>query len=266
MKNLMMLLVFFISSAVADAQVVPILDLKARGLLGGVIDGKFVPAETAFKALEKNQKYGIFSLGGGRSTDDLSITINAPRDRGPCNDFYSISRETEIEPGVAVGANANWNVLPQAMSKISLTDKTYLNIVSNILKSKGLPRSKARLEQALRVDLEGDGVDEVVLTASSFRGNMKPAAKTGDYSFVVVRKIIAGKVKNILLGGTYIKKSVEFGAPSRFELSGVADLDGDGQMEIVIYTEYYEGSGAWVTQIKDGKEVEVKELRTSCGV
>ncbi len=268
MKILLMIIAIVITTMAADAQgVVPILDLKAGGLLGGVINGKFVDAKTAFNQLGKDQKYDIYSLETGQSATDLTLPIeDAPGESDPCSDFYSVSGERESTSGIAIGTNGNWDILPQAITKISLTDKTYLNIVSNILKSKGLPRAKARIEQAFRIDLEGDGVDEVILTASSFRGNMQPRAKAGDYSFVVVRKIVAGKVVTLMLGGDFVKKNIEFGAPSRFEVSAIADLNGDKQMEIIMFSEYYEGSGAWVTQIKGGKDVEVKELQTSCGL
>ncbi len=266
MKILLAMLAIFASSFVVSAQVVPILDLKANGLLGGVKDGKFVTAEAAFKELEKNQKYGIYSLEIGRLPDDLQLTIDAPDGRGPCEDFYSVSDEPENSSGIAVGTNANWDILPNALRKMSLTDKTYLNIVSGILKSKGLPLGKARIEQAFRVDLEGDGVDEVVLTASSYKGNIQPSAKAGDYSFVLVRKIVAGKVRNIVLAEEYVKKNIKFGAPSHWEVSAIADLNGDQQMEIILYSEYYEGSGAAGYQIKAGKAVAIKELQTFCGV
>ncbi len=265
MKILLMVIAIVISTAAANAQVVPILDLKAGGLLGGVLNGKFVDAKTAFKNLGKDQKYNLYDLEGNYE-NNLPITIELVGENDPCAGFHLVSRDIDFNSGIAVGTNASWNILPRAVKEISLTDKTYLNIVSNVLKSKGLPRSKAVIEEAFRVDLEGDGVDEVILTASSYGGSIGASAKAGDYSFVLLRKVVAGKAVNIMLGGDFVKKKIEFGAPSRFEVSAIADLNGDKQMEIIMFSQYYEGSGAWVTQIKNGKEVEIKELEASCGV
>ncbi len=255
-------LLLFCAAISAQSKVVPIIDMKIGGLLGGVQNGKFVDAKTAFSGLKANQDYGLYSLEIGAEEGEMKITISAPET--PCEDFYWISSEREANSGIAVGANATWNLVPQAAKKISLTDKTYLNIVGGILKSKGLPRAKPRMEQAVRVDLDGDGVEEVLLSASSYPESPQPSAKAGDYSFVLLRKIVGGKVQNIMIAEEYIKKNIDFGAPSKFELSAVADLNGDGKMEIVLYGAYYEGSGATVFEMKANKPTKV--LETGCGV
>ena len=249
-------------SALANAQIVPILDMKLGGLIGGVQNGKFVDAGTAFRGLKKDQKYGLYSLEMGREEGDLTATVAAPD--APCDDFYWIASEREAKTGIAVGTGATWNLVPRGATKISLTDKTYLNVVSSILKAKGLPRAKARIEQAVRVDLDGDGVDEVLIAASSYSENIMPSAHAGDYSFVLLRKVVSGKIQNVMIDGEFIKKDIEFGAPSEYEISAVADLNGDGKMEILTYGNYYEGNWAEVYEIKGNKPTKV--LSASCGV
>lgn len=264
MKKLNLVIALLVCAFTVSAQntIVPILDLKVGGLLGGVRNGKFVDAKTTFGTLKKDQEYTIFSLETGKSQDDLIINISAPD--VPCEEFYGISGELDTKQGVAVGKNANWNVLPREVRKMSLTDKTYLGIVGGILRAKGLPQAKPRIEQAVRVDLDGDGVDEVLISASSYVQNIAPSAKAGDYSFVLLRKVVGGKAQNIMIAEEYIKKKIEFGAPSEFEVSAVADLNGDGKMEIVLYGAYYEGSGATVFELKGDKPSKV--LDQGCGV
>jgi hypothetical protein len=122
------------------------------------------------------------------------------------------------------------------------------------------------LTQLYRVDLEGDGKDEVILTATKYSGESGASAKKGDYSFTLIRKIIAGKVKNIMLDGDFINKNIDFGAPSTFWMSAVIDLNGDGKMELVQNASYYEGSGSAVYQLVNGAPVEIKILGAGCGV
>jgi hypothetical protein len=250
------------ANAQEEKEVVPIIEVRSGGLLGGVENGKFLDAKTTFGRLSGAQKYSLYGIKG--RTGELTATVQAPDE--PCEDFYYAKTELEGQKGTAIGAGRTWNVVPRTPKAINLKDKTYLKVVSGILRSKGVPRAKPIIEQAVKVDLDGDGVDEVLLTASSYGGKIQPGAKANDYSFVVVRKIVAGKVKNIMIAEEYIKKTVNFGAPSRFELSAIADLNGDGKMEIVLYGEYYEGSGASVYEIKAGKAVEIKTLETGCGV
>lgn len=244
-----------------NAQVVPIIELKSGGLLGGVENGKFLDAKSTFGKLNGKQSFSIFGITG--KTGELTATIEAPD--APCEEFYYAKTELERQQGIGIGTGRAWNPVPRAARAINLNDKTYLTIVSGILRAKGLPKSKAVIEQAVKVDLDGDGTDEVVLTASNYGGKIAPSAKAGDYSFVLVRKIVGGKAKNIMLAEEYIKRNIEFGAPSRFEISAIADLNGDGKMEIVQFGEYYEGSGAGAFEITD-KAVEIKALETNCGV
>jgi hypothetical protein len=244
-----------------NAQIVPIIEVQTGGLLGGVENGKYVNAKTTFGKLSGKQSYSLFGIRG--KTGELTATVESPD--VPCEEFYYAKTELEGQKGIAIGTKRDWNPVPRTPRSINLKDKTYLNIVAGILRAKGLPRSKAIIEQAVKVDLDGDGTEEVVLTASSYGGNIAPSAEAGDYSFVLVRKIVGGKAKNIMIAEEYIKKAVEFGAPSRFEISAIADLNGDGKMEIVQYGEYYEGSGAGAYEITD-KAVQIKALETGCGV
>ena len=249
--------------AAAQSGVVPIIEVKTGGLLGGVENGKYLDAKTAFGKISGELSYSLYGLTGKKG--ELTATIEPPPTDDPCDETYFLETRLEEQTGVGIGAGRKWNPVPRMPRAINLKDKTYLNIVSAILRKQGLPRAKPVIEQAVKIDLDGDGTDEVILTASSYGGKIAPSAKAGDYSFMLVRKIVNGKVKNIMIAEEYIKKNIQFGAPSRFEISAIADLNGDGKMEIVQYGEYYEGSGAGVYEITD-KAVEIKELETACGV
>lgn len=250
-------------SVFAAAQnVVPIFEMKSGGLLGGIENGKYLDAKTVFGKVKGEQKYSLYGLTG--RTGEMTAAIEPPD--VPCEEFYFLKTELRDQTGIAIGTNRTWNPVPRAPKSVNLKDKTYLNVVAEILRSKGLPKAKAVIEQAVKVDLDGDGVDEVLLTASSYGGKISPRVDANNYSFVLLRKVVGGKAKNIFLAEEYIKKYIEFGAPNRFDVSSIADLNGDGKMEIVVYGEYYEGSGANTYEIKGNQAVEIKSLETGCGV
>lgn len=264
MKKLLSLSVLLIFAVNIPAQnsVVPLIDAKVGGLIGGVENGKYFDAKTTFGKLKGADKFSLFNIGG--KAGELDATIESPGD--PCDDFYYVKSDTEDRKGLGIGAGMTWNPLPRTAKAVNLQDKTYLKVVADILRLKGLPKAKAVIEQAVKIDLDGDGTDEVLLTASSYGGKISPQVAAGNYSFVVLRKVVAGKVKNIFLAEEYVKKFVEFGAPNRFEVSGIADLNGDGKMEIVVFGEYYEGNGSSVYEMKGDKPVEIKLLGAACGV
>jgi len=81
---------------------------------------------------------------------------------------------------------------------------------------------------------------------------------------VLLRKIVGKTAQNILITGEFITKKVEFGAPNEHRLSAIADLNGDGKMEIVIYGEYYEGHWSEMYELNGNKPTKVLEI--GCGV
>jgi hypothetical protein len=262
MKILITILLTGLFAVLANAQVVPFFDVKSGGLLGGVENGRFLDAKTTFAKVKGEGKFTLFGIKG--KVGELTATVKAPDE--PCDDFYYVEPGMEVKQGFAIGAGRSWNPVPRDIKAIDLNDKTYLKAVSDILRTKGMPKAKAVIEQAVRVDLDGDGVDEVLLTASSYGGTIQPRESAGNYSFVLLRKMVAGKVQNIMISEEYVKKNIDFGAPNRYEISGIVDLNGDKKMEIVVFGEYYEGNGAAVYEIKGNKPVEIKTLGAGCGV
>jgi hypothetical protein len=266
-KILFLLLVFVFSafSAYAQQKVVPILEMKVGGLIGGVRSGKFLDAKTTAAALKGGENYSLYGLLIGKEEGEM--TGSKPKnDQDVCTDFYYVEMEPKADTGVALGDGYRWNPVPRVPKSLSLTDKAYIKIASDFLKLKGIAKPEVKLTQLYRIDLEGDGQEEVVLSATRYSGDNSAAAAKNDYSFTMVRKIVAGKVKNILLNGDFITKGFDFGAPNTYEVSAVLDLNGDGKMEIVAHGSYYEGSYSGVYQITNGKAVEIKALGAGCGV
>ncbi len=235
-------------------------------LLGGSKNGKWLTAETAAPLIKKETKMVLIDVkgiikGGGILTD-------TGEEYGVCSENKVMRLEPEIKSGIAVGDNAKWNLVPRIPKSIAVTDKSYAKIAADFLKTKGIAKTKIKLDQIVQIDLEGDGRMEIIITGNFYKKGMTEEQSANDYSFAIVRKIVKGRAQNILLEGDFFTakflRSGEYGPPNEREIAAVADLNGDGRMEIVLDTFYYEGNSKRVFEMKDDKPLKV--LETECYV
>ena len=89
---------------------------------------------------------------------------------------------------------------------------------------------------------------------------------------VLLRRVVAGKVETQLVAGEFHPKAypgkgsdddATFDAPNVYKVMGAFDLNGDGKMEIVIGSNYYEGEEITIYRC-DPEKVEPL-LSVSCG-
>ncbi len=250
--------------AYGQSTIVPIAELKFRGLMGGVQNGKWIaPAKVAPTMKPETE----FVLVGRNGVEEGGVTSGKKGEQEDvCQDFTRMEFELEQDHGVAIGSASKWNPMPRMPKPIDLNNATYKTVVRNFLRKKGIARPVVQIKEAYRIDLEGDGVEEVVLSATYYRKGLSSSAAVGDYSFVIVRKAVGKVVTDYLLEGDFVLKRVDFGAPTENHISAIADLNGDGKMEIVLYGFYYEGDFASAYEMKNGKPVKIKEFEIGCGV
>lgn len=251
-----------VAGVTAQSSIVPIVELKNRGLLGGVQNGKWVTAQSAASKMKSETEFVLVSWNG---VEEGAVTLGRkgePED--VCDDFTRIEFELEMDHGVALGSTANWQPVPRVPRIIDPNGATYKAIVRNFLIKKGIARPIVKIREAFRADLEGDGVDEVILSATYYKKGLSSNASPGDYSFVMVRKANGRVVTDHLLVGDFVLKRVDFGAPTENHVSAIADLNGDGKMEIVLNGFYYEGDFASAYEMKNGKPVKIFDI--GCGV
>jgi ribosomal protein L18E len=256
-------------SAQGKSEAVPLVDMDGGCLLGGVINGQWVKPEEMSQRMSGGDKYRLYDLKGEYKT----VTGGKPASQGaPCEDTLYVDLPREILESFPAGSHyigvaGRWNPLPRVPKIESNDSAVYRNLVADLLKRKGIRRPQVNIVKVVRVDLEGDGVDEVIINATRVHrygnGSITPDPAAGDYSIVMLRKMINGKAQTIMLDEEYHPKAERFTAPDEFDLIAVLDLNGDGIMEIINAGGYYEGNWKTVYSIKGNKALDV--LGCGCG-
>ncbi|MBQ8173564.1 MAG: hypothetical protein IJ034_06500, partial [Mailhella sp.] len=186
------------------------------------------------------------------------------------------------EPSGLLTILCAWDVQPRKAVVMKTGNATYQGIVKKYLTAHGLQTEKPALAQLFKIDLEGDGVDEVLIAAQNIAapgeasfapdqplisGTAVPGAAQSDaYSLLLLRKIVAGKVQEIPLhlfvspkGSSPVDDN--WTPPVAGKICQFADLNGDGVLEIIAATAHHEGYAYHTFEVKGG---EVREV-LSCG-
>lgn len=245
----------------------PIIEVQSGYLFGAVSNGKWLKAEETAKAVQADTTYQIYSL-----TDKVGEAKgSAPKSVDePCPDTMEVTLSEKPEDGV-IALAAPWNALPRKPRMADTTQQVYVDAVRDFLKTKGVEQPKVKIDNILRVDLDGDGEDEVLISATNYfrkddRVPMRSPA--GSYSMVLLRRVVAGKVETQVVAGefhpkAYVSKEDSFDAPSIYKVIATLDLDGDGKLEVVVGSDYYEGGETTIYRC-DPKKSEAL-LSVSCG-
>lgn len=237
-------------------------DVPGGLIIGAHSEGKWLSSEEAGKALGPGRKYRLFKLTG--EFGDATGGKSAPN-ADVCPDIW----EQELTPATenrAIAVAAPWNPMPRTARANDKTQEVYVKAARDFLLTKGIRNPVVKITQLLRVDLDGDGEDEVLLSATNYPGRAGESplsAVSGNYSFVLLRHVVNGKVQTKLIDGEFYPKANGFNAPNRYEVLGLLDLDGDGRLEIILQSAYYEGGGTSVWRFGSGKIERV--LQIECG-
>ena len=255
-----------ICAVAAAADLHPIVEVPSGYLFGAVSNGKWLKAQETAKAVQADTTYQIYGLtekvGEAKGSAPKSVDE-------PCPDTMEVSLSEKPEDGV-IGLAASWNALPRKPRIADTTQHVYVDAVRDFLKTKGIEQPKVKIDNIVRVDLDGDGEDEVLISATNYHKDdgVPMRSPAGSYSMVLLRRVVAGKVETQLVEGefhpqAYVRRDDSFDAPNAYKVIAVLDLDGDGKMEIVVGSNYYEGEEITIYRC-DPKKLEAL-LSVGCG-
>jgi hypothetical protein len=223
-------------------------EVQSGYLFGAISDGKWIKANETAKLIGDQTTYRVYGLA--QALGEAKGAAAKPADV-PCEETLVISLSPKPKKAV-IAIAAPWNALPRKPQVTDPTQKVYLDAVRDFLKTKGIEQPKAKIDSILRVDLDGDGEEEVLISATNYSskdGHVPMRSPAGSYSVVLLRRVVSGKVETQMIAGEFHPKTypgkgpddASFDAPNAYKVIAVLDLDGDGKMEIVVGSNYYEG-------------------------
>ena len=164
--------------------------------------------------------------------------------------------------GVAI--SADWVLTPHLVEETT-DDGTYSAVASELLDERGLTVPSPVIKQVIRFDLEGDGVNEVLVVAEDVPGDL--LAEVGDYSIAFLQKVVEGDVATSVIGESVVLEPEEGVTPFvlSFTVAAIADMNGDSRMEIILDSAYYEGVGVEVWEYVNDDIGPMAQISTGCG-
>jgi hypothetical protein len=213
-------------------------------LAGGSQDGNWIAAGDLIDVLNVDRDYQVyfayefFSWYTGMEITHEHI----------CDTYYLYLGLVPTEDS-AVGVSGDWPVQPRTPLDISTDHEVYKMALADWLVEQSSSQPVVNINRIWRVDLEGNGSEEVLLNASHFAESTGHNVEPRDYSVVLLRTVIGNEVVTKTLIGDYYSEAVEFAYPLTYTLEFVGDLNGDGKMEVVVGVSGWDASGAMVFEI-----------------
>ncbi|GAA5438763.1 hypothetical protein Dcae01_00256 [Deinococcus caeni] len=234
----------------------PSADTPTAYLLGGWQGGRWLTATQTRPRLRGNEQYR--RLAPGAAPTPLRAGGPAVSLGDPCEDTFEVPVPS-LPRGLSVLAPATLNAQPRPVTELPTRNATYEGFVRDELIRRGIRSPQVTLTRLTRADLDGNGTQEVIIEARHFRESSgdfpPPTGQPGDYSLLLLRHVAAGRAVTTVLAAHVApatpwnpESSDPMPMATQYRLAGVADLNGDGRMELVLHDAYYEGADFTVSE------------------
>jgi len=219
-------------------------------LLGGREGDRWLPPDAAFSYFANLQgwEYDVYTPTLG----EFQIHGYRP-EFSPAHKIYTVGTDVTVNEFCMVGVAKGWPVLQRDVQELSSDSEVYRQVVLDWLTAQGVSAPELGTLHVFRVDLEGDGVDEIFISAIHLES--QHMTKSGDYSIVLMRKVEGNDAVTLpVVTDIYRSQETELTWPRTYSLGNFLDLNRDGVLEVIVDIRRWDGDGAFIYQI-DGQNI-----------
>ena len=156
-----------------------------------------------------------------------------------------------------------WPLKPRPVAVTATAPDAYRALGEAAFADEPVDATQGDIEQLVVADLDGDGTDEALAAFEFVQPSIGPGAP-GDLAALLIVDVDTRVADTVLL--TAVDEAADsdtFPLIERYRVLDVADLNGDGRMEVLVHAWYYEGAAVIVYTYDDGQLTRV--LSAGCG-
>jgi hypothetical protein len=228
-------------------------------LLGGASPDGWISPEESVSRFSGEVTYSLSSM-----TQEAKYFLwgQSPQSSPTCK-AYTVRTDAGLNEAGFVGVVDGWAITKRPVDELSPESDVYRQSLINWLTEQGVSNPQLDVIHIYRVDLEGDGSDEIFIGATHLDASQH-TTKAGDYSIVLMRKVSGNDVATkLVVGDVYRSKELEITYPNTYSLANFIDLNQDGVLEVMVESSHWEGFGASLYEVHGESVAQV--LSATCG-
>lgn len=218
-------------------------------LLGGVQGGSWISPDQAAANMPGASAYDVYPSASGPH-----LVYGYAPEKSMIHPDYFLHTDAVLNETGMIGVLQGWQVRHGTAQELPSNHDLYRQVMLDFLAQSGVTNPQTGTMHIYRIDLEGDGSDEIFISDTLVESSHGVVA--GDHSVVVMRKVSGTSAVTVpILVDLYTAIGYGNPFPCTYSVANFIDLNQDGVLEVIIEFDRWEDFGGSVYQV-NGENVE----------